>query len=551
MLAEHLQTEEQEVENGSWETVVEWMKITHQTEIAHLKSQVFVAETVLEAREVDIANEKDDHDADLRAIETLKKERSDLRKRSSERSTELRHSKKEIKILQKSLEETLEDGKGSAARVTELEKQNLRLEATLKRATEEITRLRSGAISESTQEELKDLRKQNHLAQLEVGHLHANNACYRGELEGSNPARTAHIDNYLKCRDDEYTELETRAASCADELGEEQRNRAVDNVYAQGKINGLNTELAHRSNMIAALTESRETLQEQKEEIFQMFRGRIYQRDVDEAFRRDHDVIQRDNALLNKIVNERHFYLEDAEKPVADLKADKLILEHAARSDQLKMRQMQQYLRGQGGQYQYHEPSEAEIQNHQVDWSRFSGVDAGHIWRFPATQYCDLRLTVEEIHNYLPTYKSLLDIFITVGPETITDYTQDPPRQTGLRRCTYDVLIRYLATDCFQPYSKLHRKVGLEAKNGALQDKVEIVAEMAEETKAELNARIKQQAGEIERLLWNGAEDGWRQHSEAQAQELVNCRREVARLAGLADQWRMRALEVKYDFCPM
>lgn len=245
---------------------------------------------------MDLANERDDHDADLTMIETLKKERSDLRKRLSGRSTELRNAKKETKLLQKSLEETIAKqstdevsaervGTESTARIRELENQKASLIENFDYATSEIARLRSERIA--TQEELKELRTQNHFAQLEVGHLHANNACYRAELEDSNPARTAHIDGYLRCKDEAYAELEARAASCAEELAEEQKNRAVDNVYAQGKINGLNTELAHRSNMITALTEGREILQEQKEEIFQMFQGKIFQRDVDEAFRRD------------------------------------------------------------------------------------------------------------------------------------------------------------------------------------------------------------------------------------------------------------------------
>lgn len=339
--------------------------------------------------------------------------------------------------MQRSADEVSAERVGieSAARIKELENQNQTLEENLGYATEEITRLRSEA--EPIQEELKELRAQNHFAQLEVGHLHAANAGYRSELEDSNPAQTAHIDGYLKCKDEAYAQLEIRAASCAEELAEETKNRAIDNVYAKGKIDGLNMELAHRSNMIAALTKGRDILKEQKEEIFQMFKKKIFPGDVDEAFHRDYDVIQKDNTLLIKIINERRCYLEDAEKPVADLKAEKLILEHAARSDQLKQRKMQQ-----------------------------------------------------SIH-------------------------------------------------------------GLEAKNGELQDRVNILTEMHEEAGQEFSSRTRQQTEEIERLLWNGAEDAWRRRSQAQAQDLVNCRGEITRLAGLADQWRLRAMEAQDDFCPM
>lgn len=92
---------------------------------------------------------------------------------------------------------------------------------------------------------------------------------------------------------------------------------------------------------------------------------------------------------------------------------------------------------------------------------------------------------------------------------------------------------------------------GLEAKNGELQDRVMIVTEMRQGAAEDFNRRARQQSAEINRLLWNGPEDGWRRRSQAQAQELVNCRGEITRLAGLADQWRMRAIEMKDDFCPL
>ena len=445
MLADHLKTEELDSEDTKWETVVEWMKFAHQTEVAELQSQVFIVESILQARDVDLANGKDDHDADLKTIETLKEERSKARKCLSERTTELRSTKKELKNLKKSIEETQEqasleeesgvDKEESAARARDLEMQNETLKENLEYATDEVARLRSEA--KPLQDELKKLRAANHFAQLEVGHCHALNAGYRQEMEDSNPARVAHIDGYLKRKDEAYAELEMSAAYCAEQLAEEQKNRAIDNVYAEGKINGLNKELAHQSNAIAALTESRDILKEQKEAIFLMFKKKIVPRDVDEAFRHDYDVVQKDNTFLAKIVNERHHCLEEAEKPVADLKAEKLILEDAARSDWLTQRQMQQSING------------------------------------------------------------------------------------------------------------------LEVEKGELQNKVEILTDLREEDQEEFDGKPQQQADEIERLLRDGAEDGWRRRLRAQAQELLNCRGEVTRLAGLAEQWRMRAVEVQDDFCPM
>lgn len=52
--------------------------------------------------------------------------------------------------------------------------------------------------------------------------------------------------------------------------------------------------------------------------------------------------------------------------------------------------------------------SEQEINSHLVDWSRI-GVDSSHIWRFPTTDHCHLRLTEEEIQKHLPNIFTLLD----------------------------------------------------------------------------------------------------------------------------------------------
>lgn len=43
-----------------------------------------------------------------------------------------------------------------------------------------------------------------------------------------------------------------------------------------------------------------------------------------------------------------------------------------------------------------------------MDWSRI-GVDSGHIWRFPTTDHCHLRLTEEEIQKHLPNIFTLPD----------------------------------------------------------------------------------------------------------------------------------------------
>ena len=469
VLAEHLKAEEQDVENTTSKMMMEWMKLGHQAEVDELQSQVFTAETILAARDVDLANEKDDHDATLTTITSLKDERSVLRKRFSECNTALRKAKKEATDLKKSLEAILEQssvvestrdkpepstsqtgatgkGKGkasvlhdknedNAARVHELENQKEALTENLEYATEEVARLRSEA--GITEGKVTELRKQETFARVETGHLHAMNAFYRYEMENEDPARTARVDGHLKRKDERIFQLEMSAAEFAEQLFKEKNDRAVERVYAEGKISGLKKDLGHQSYEIAKLTESRDELKEQKEEIFQMFQSRIMPNDVDAAFRHDYDVVLNDNNILAKIVQERQTSLSDAETPLTDLKAENLTLKQAAQSTQTSLQE---------------------------------------------------------------------------NKSTIN---------------------------------------GLEASNAQLADKLHIATEMHTEAQETMTRQCAQQAAEIARLLSHGANDGLTRRFQAQIHDLADCHAEMARLESAAHQWRVRALEVREDFCPM
>lgn len=202
------------------------------------------------------------------------------------------------------------------------------------------------AEAEAMEEEVKVLKAQNHFAQLEVGHCHAANACYRAAAEDDNPARTAHLDGLLKRKDEAYTELEERAAECAKMLAEEKKQRAIEKEYSAAEIRGMHKELAHRFKVIEALTESRDIFKAQNDWVFQMFQGKISQNNVIEAFMRDYLVIQKDNSLLIKMIKERQCYMVNTEKQLADLKAEKIANDHAAHADYLEHRQTQQSLNG-------------------------------------------------------------------------------------------------------------------------------------------------------------------------------------------------------------
>lgn len=319
--------------------------------------------------------------------------------------------------------------------VKELQDYNRALKANLAFTREVIGHLTTEA--ESAKGEINNLRGENHFAQLEVGHCNAANAYYRAAAEDDNPARTAHIDGLLKRKDEAHAELERRAAECAVELAEEKMERAVDDVYSARHIQGLKKELAHRVNMIRALTEGKAILKQQNDEILRMFKGKILQNDTVKAFLHDNDTIQKDNALLIKMINERHCYVLEAEKGIADLKAEKIMDEHTAQADRLKQRQLQQSLNG-----------------------------------------------LTYINHHLNT-------------------------------------------------------------------KVEIREEMHEELKEQLERQLSQQADEIQRLLAHGADDELTRRLHSQSGQIAFLDAELTRAHSLAQQWRLRAVELRGDFCPL
>lgn len=193
--------------------------------------------------------------------------------------------------------------KESFTDIKDLQDHNTALQTSLKFTREVIHNMQMEA--ELKEEEITRLKAENHFAQLEVGHCNGANACYRDVLENENPARTAHLDGLLKRKDEAYDELEERAAECAEQLAEEKKQRAVENVHAEAKVQGMKKDLAYRSNLIEALTEGKKVLKEQNDWVFQMFQGKIFHGDIINVFLRDYDAIQKDNALLIKKDDQR------------------------------------------------------------------------------------------------------------------------------------------------------------------------------------------------------------------------------------------------------
>ncbi|CAD6590148.1 MAG: hypothetical protein ASARMPRED_004584 [Alectoria sarmentosa] len=328
-----------------------------------------------------------------------------------------------------------DDKRGRSSEVKELQDHNKGLKASLSFTRDMIAQLSSEA--ETATAEIKRLKGETRFAQLEVGYCHAANAGYRAAAEDDNPARTAHLDGLLKRKDEAFADLEERAAECSEALAEETKQRGVDTVYYEGRIQGLKKELTHRINISNALTEGKSILKEQNDYVYQMFKEKIYPKDVIEAISRDYDTIKKDNVLLINVINERKCYVLSAEKEVSDLKAAKIIDDHTAACALIQHRQTQQSLNG------------LTYTNHQL------------------TAKCDF---------------------------------QD---------------------------------------------------EIREEQKQEFESQLQHQASELQHILQHGADDWLLRRGQAQEAQIAHLNEEITKVNGIANQWRLRAIEQQDEFCPM
>ena len=82
----------------------------------------------------------------------------------------------------------------------------------------------------------------------------------------------------------------------------------------------------------------------------------------------------------------------------------------------------------------------------------------GHLWRFPKTELCIHRLSIQEIRS-LPRSDSLFQAWRPNAIETIyfiQDYLADVPRQVSLEDCSEDIVLEFLRRTKFPYLSALH-----------------------------------------------------------------------------------------------
>ena len=197
--------------------------------------------------------------------------------------------------------------------------------------------------------EVAQLKSNIHTAELELGQLLEANVGYRAIIEDNgdvDPARTAHVDGLLKRKDKAFADLEERARECAVELGEERMKRRGEAVYSIQRMRGVEEELAHRLNYIEALSESRDELEKQNEEIVGFSRGKIFHDDALKIILKNYDVLKKDNARFKKALNERHCYVLEAKKEVAELAAKAVATEHEMEKERLVHRTTVQDVNG-------------------------------------------------------------------------------------------------------------------------------------------------------------------------------------------------------------
>lgn len=366
-----------------WAAYVQWLRFLHEAEVAELHTELFAAEATVQARDVEIANDYDDYQANLDA---LKEERDEAEKKLSERVEELddvrnrlRNSEHETKVLRGERDEMRRNLQTWQQRTKEAMEIAESLKADLNAAQEERAVLATGSsaakmIQDQTaqiqilqtnlqhheneknefrgafeflmvkyseeQEKNTKLQIDMHYAGLEVGYIHLLNIGYRDALEDQ-PERAAHLDALLKRKDEVYNDIAQRYDECAEQRAEQQRMRNIDREHFSGVQEELYRQIAGQKQEIEELKRSRDIHQKQNEEICDMFTRKIFKEDMVKAINAEHEILKKDNASLIKMVRSREVRVQEVIAEIAPLKMRIVELENALETSTFKQRELQ------------------------------------------------------------------------------------------------------------------------------------------------------------------------------------------------------------------
>ena len=361
-----LQSEEAE---SSWLMHLQWVQHLHKIETAELRTELFSAECSVKARDVELANDHDDYQAEVNA---LKEEHDETKLKLAERDEELRYaydrrretqrktkdlrkdnerSQREVKIWEQRTHEAMAIAESLRADLDHAREERDRLitqndsaqmiiaqkaqidllQATKQKLEREKQEFRGAlefamAKQNEKDEEIAKLHMEAHLAGLEVDYIHALNTGYRRDTE-DHPERSAHLDGLLKRKDEAYNDLLERYKQCILRRAEEEKMRNVDREHFSGTLATLRREIAALNEEMEALGSSRDGFQEQNEDILKMFERKVFSEDIVRAMNEEFDILKHDNAFLIQKVRSRDGCIEERMAEITLLKVETIHFE--------------------------------------------------------------------------------------------------------------------------------------------------------------------------------------------------------------------------------
>ena len=197
-------------------------------------SEAHINETIIKARENDIEDLKEDHQA---AVKQLKEQLAEANEKIKSRDQRLKQGVDSKKRVQEKLQE-------SQGRVEQLK---IDLEVQRKNAVH--------------------LHQQWKRTGLDLGAMMALNTMYRASLEGGDPAVTALFDGHIQRKEAEITRLECELRSRIMEITDEKKQHEIDQAQAKAHIKGLVQDRDDHATTARYLSQSRNELQEEMSRI--------------------------------------------------------------------------------------------------------------------------------------------------------------------------------------------------------------------------------------------------------------------------------------------
>ena len=367
--------------------IVGWLFLK-ENEKRELRSELWTAENTIKAREVDIANNNDDYEAELGGLKEERDEaKRDLEKRvrqlkraeekkqkvqveAKEANEECKKLRRELAASQqqtieaKSIAEDLKarldhvngelrtflSTNASTRMILEQRTQIHQLQASnivLERQKNEVYEALEAATAKNDSQEVEiDELTQGVIAAQNHAKFYQDKALSYQSCFEEQPERTAHLDNLLKRKDEVYDNLLVRYKQCAEQKMEQEKARAIDRETFVGVRAGLLRSLATKKEKIKGLKKNRNDFQALSEEIREMFTKKIFPNDVVKAINSEHEILRQDNAFLALMVRARETHVQEQIAKISPLQVQIIELESAMEKSQAKQTELQAEVNG-------------------------------------------------------------------------------------------------------------------------------------------------------------------------------------------------------------